>query len=53
MQLKAIFPGGDNVVHYCFGFGVPVSPAFEFNVGADLAKNRSYVSGSFVARFGK
>jgi len=29
----------------------PVS--FEFNVGADLAKNRHYVSGSVVARFGK
>jgi len=53
LQLKAIFPGGDNVAHYCFGVGVPVSPAFEFNVGADLAKNRHYVSGSVVARFGK
>jgi long-subunit fatty acid transport protein len=53
VQLKAIFPGGDSVVHYCFGLGVPVSPEFEFNVGADLAKQRQYVSASFVARFGK
>jgi long-chain fatty acid transport protein len=53
IQLKAIFPGGDDVVHYCFGFGMPLSPAFEFNVGTDLAKGRQYVSGSVVARFGK
>jgi len=51
--LRAIFPGGDNLVHYCFGFGVPVSPQFEFNVGADLSKQRQYVSASLVARFGK
>src|SRR5262249_42953883 len=30
IELRAIFPGGDAVVHYCFGFGVPVSPQFEF-----------------------
>ena len=32
------------VVHYCFGFGMPLSPAFEFNLGADLAKQARYVS---------
>jgi long-subunit fatty acid transport protein len=53
LQLKAIFPGGESVLHYCFGFGVPVSPKFEVNMGADLAKNRRYVSASLVARFGK
>ena len=51
--LKAYFPTDDDLVHYCFGFGVPVSPNFEFNVGADLTKKRNYVSASLVARFGK
>jgi long-chain fatty acid transport protein len=51
--LKAIFPGGDALVHYCFGFGMPVSPQFEFNAGVDVTKQRRYVSASLVARFGK
>jgi len=49
----AYFPGGNDQVHYCVGFGMPLSPAFEFNVGADLAKQAKYASASIVARFGK
>jgi long-subunit fatty acid transport protein len=51
--LKAAFPGGENLWHYTVGFGLPISPALEFNVGADLSKARRYVSFSLVARFGK
>lgn len=51
--LKAIFPGGESLWHYTFGFGLPVSPNLEFNVGADFAKQRHYVSASAVVRFGK
>jgi long-chain fatty acid transport protein len=51
VRLKAVFPGGENVWHYSFGFGVPLSRQFEFNLGADLTKERRYVSASVVARF--
>ena len=51
--LKAIFPGSENLVHYCVGVGLPVSPQFEINVGADLTGQRKYASASLVARFGK
>jgi long-chain fatty acid transport protein len=51
--LRAVFPGGKDVWHYCAGLGVPVSSAFEFNVGTDLTKERKYVSASVVVRFGK
>jgi len=53
IRLKATLPGGEDLVHYTFGFGMPLAPAFEFNIGADLSKERRYVSASVVARFGK
>jgi long-chain fatty acid transport protein len=52
-RLKAIFPGGASVWHYCTGFGMPLSRAYEVNVGADFTSKRHYVSASVVARFGK
>jgi long-chain fatty acid transport protein len=51
--LSAIFPGGESVVHYSAGVGLPLSSQFEFNAGADFTKQRQYVSFSIVARFGK
>jgi long-chain fatty acid transport protein len=53
VRLNAVFPGGESVWHYCFGFGVPFSTLLEFNLGADLAKERRYVSASVVVRFHK
>jgi long-chain fatty acid transport protein len=53
VRLKAYFPTGEDTWHYTAGFGLPVSPAFEFNVATDLSSQRKYVSGSVVARFGK
>ena len=53
-RLRATFPPGVGVWHYCFGFGMPLPhDNFEFNVGADSASARRYVSASIVARFGK
>jgi long-chain fatty acid transport protein len=49
----ASFPAGSSVWHYCFGFGFPLSRAYEVNFGTDLASNQSYASVSVVARFGK
>ena len=53
VRMKATLPGGEDLVHYCLGFGIPLSSAFEFNIGADVSKERRYVSASFVARLGK
>ncbi len=53
VRLKATLPGGDNLVHYCLGFGVPLSAAFEFNAAGDFTSKRKYASASLVARFGK
>ena len=53
IRLKATLPGGEDLVHYTFGFGMPLAPAFEFNIGADFSKQRRYASASVVARFGK
>jgi len=50
VRLKAMLPGGDDLVHYCFGFGVPLSQVLEVNAGADLTSKRRYVSGSLVVR---
>jgi long-chain fatty acid transport protein len=52
-RLKATFPAATGIWHYCFGAGLPLSRSYEFNVGADLATGRQYVSVSVVARFGK
>jgi long-chain fatty acid transport protein len=52
-RLKATFPVQTGTWHYCFGAGLPLSRSYEFNVGADLASGRQYVSISIVARFGK
>ncbi len=53
IRLQAVFPGGQSVWHYCAGFGLPLSRAYEFNIGADFTSGRRYVSASLVARFGK
>jgi hypothetical protein len=53
LRFQAIFPGGDDAWHYCFGMGVPLSPLYEFNVGVDLTGDRQYFSTSIVARFGR
>jgi len=52
-RFQAIFPGGRDVWHYCFGIGVPLSRTFEANVGGDITSERKYWSASLVARFGK
>jgi len=53
VRMSATLPGGEDLWHYCAGLGLPLSKAFEFNVGADFSKQRRYVSASFVARLGK
>jgi long-chain fatty acid transport protein len=53
VRLRGVFPGGESLWHYCAGFGVPFSTLFEFNLGADIAKERRYVSASVVVRFHK
>jgi long-chain fatty acid transport protein len=53
VRLKATFPGGASIWHYCVGVGVPLSRNFEVNAGADLASARRYVAASIVARFGQ
>jgi hypothetical protein len=50
-RLQAVFPGGEDLWHYCVGFGLPISRTFEFNLGADMTRLRKYVSMSIVARF--
>jgi long-subunit fatty acid transport protein len=53
VRLKATLPGGKSLVHYCAGFGMPLSDQFEFNIGTDMSSQRRYFSASVVARFGK
>jgi long-subunit fatty acid transport protein len=53
VRLKATFPGGKSIWHYCLGVGLPLSRNYEVNVGADLASERQYVAASIVARFGR
>src|SRR5205814_4122663 len=35
-RLKAVFPGGADAWHYCAGFGIPLSRAYEINFGSDF-----------------
>lgn len=52
VRLRATFPGGKAVWHYCVGAGLPLSRNYEVNAGADFASGRRYVAASIVARFG-
>jgi long-subunit fatty acid transport protein len=52
-RLKAVFPGGADAWHFCAGFGMPLSRAYEINFGSDFTSRRHYLSASLVARFGK
>ena len=51
-RLKAIFPGGGDEWHYCWGAGITLSPLWEVNAGADFSAQRKYFSVSVVASFG-
>jgi long-subunit fatty acid transport protein len=50
-RFQFILPGGEDLWHYTFGIGLPVSRRFEFNAGADITKSSSYVSASIIVRF--
>ena len=52
-RLKAVFPGGESLWHYCAGFGMPLSRSLEINAGSDFTSRRKYISASMVVRFGR
>ena len=52
LLFSAALPGGEDLWHYSFGAGVPISPQLELNAGADISKRGAYVSVSAVVRFG-
>jgi long-chain fatty acid transport protein len=51
-RLKAVFPGGGSVWHYCWGAGLTLSDRWEIHGGADFSSRRKYLSVSAVAYLG-
>jgi hypothetical protein len=51
LRYQFILPGADDLWHYTFGVGLPVSRRFEISAGADLTKRSAYASASIVVRF--
>ena len=50
-RFQFILPGGEDLWHYTFGVGLPVSRRFEISAAADLTKRTAYASTSIVVRF--